>query len=78
MMGEGLSSPLPTRTSSVLQNLHAAMGIPHRYPMIIQSPFLGSLHPQLHPEMNGIASAGVLPGKKIFIYLLKTFRSHAF
>jgi hypothetical protein len=41
------------------------MAIPHRYPMIIQSSILGSLHPQLHPEMKGIASYGVLPGKKI-------------
>ena len=32
--------------------------------MIIQSSILGSLHSQLHPEMNGIPSDGVLPGKK--------------
>jgi len=54
------------------------MAIPHRYPMIIQSSMLGALHPQLHPEMNGIASDGVLPGKKFIIFLLKTLRSYAF
>ena len=49
------------------------MGIPHRYPMIIQSSILGSLHPQLHPEMNGIPSDGDLPGKKFIFFLIQKY-----